>query len=450
MIWELVRKDLRMFVADRKAMITTVLVPIALASFMAAIYGGMNMGGGGGGGKMNAVPTALVDEDRSAISRGVAEELAKAGMVEPRAMSADEAATAVRTGKIGTAMILPAGFGAKASTAMFGDEQPKVRILYDPSKASEAQIVRGALMQSATQVVARESFAESNWSNVSRRSLQRIESSKMPAAERAALHDLFASLDKFHKRPTSGPAAGASAAATASSTRPAQMMGIGMPFALSEEPLSAARADDKGRSARRAAVVHAFVGMTVQGVLFFAIEAAMGLLRDRKRGIWRRFRAAPVHRVVLLVGRAASGTMIASMIIGAVLLFGALFFGLRVGGGSAIGFVLVCLGTALMAATFGLLVASLGKSEQQVRGFAILAVLLMVMLGGAWMPTFLMPKMLARVGMFFPTRWAVEGLDAMTWRGLGFADAIAPVGILLGFSAAFAAIAWAKFRWDVD
>jgi ABC-2 type transport system permease protein len=153
---------------------------------------------------------------------------------------------------------------------------------------------------------------------------------------------------------------------------------------------------------------------------------------------------------VLLVGRAASGTMIASMIIGAVLLFGALFFGLRVGGGSAIGFVLVCLGTALMAATFGLLVASLGKSEQQVRGFAILAVLLMVMLGGAWMPTFLMPKMLARVGMFFPTRWAVEGLDAMTWRGLGFADAIAPVGILLGFSAAFAAIAWAKFRWDVD
>ena len=81
---------------------------------------------------------------------------------------------------------------------------------------------------------------------------------------------------------------------------------------------------------------------------------------------------------------------------------------------------------------------------------AALAVLLMVMLGGAWMPTFLMPKALARVGMFFPTRWAVEGLDAMTWRGLGFGDAIAPVGVLLGFSAAFAAIAWAKFRWDVE
>src|SRR4051812_44880088 len=68
MIWELVRKDLRLFTADRKALITTIGVPIALASFMAAIYGGMNSGGGGGG-KMNAVPMALVDEDGSAISR---------------------------------------------------------------------------------------------------------------------------------------------------------------------------------------------------------------------------------------------------------------------------------------------------------------------------------------------------------------------------------------------
>ena len=114
------------------------------------------------------------------------------------------------------------------------------------------------------------------------------------------------------------------------------------------------------------------------------------------------------------------------------------------------GFVLVCLGTALMAATFGLLVATLGKSEQQVRGFAILAVLLMVMLGGAWMPTFLMPKAMAQAGMVFPTRWAVEGMDAMTWRGLDLAHAVGPAAALLGFSAAFAAIAWAKFRWDRD
>ena len=99
-----------------------------------------------------------------------------------------------------------------------------------------------------------------------------------------------------------------------------------------------------------AATVHAFVGMTVQGVLFFAIEAAMGLLRDRNRGIWRRFRAAPVPRTALLGGRALSGTAIASLIAAAVLLFGAAFFGVRVSG-SAIGFLLVCLGTALMAAT---------------------------------------------------------------------------------------------------
>src|SRR4051794_35526582 len=99
MICELVRKDLRLFLADRRGIIVSIGVPIVLASFMAVIYGGMaSSSSGRGGTKMNAVPIALVDEDQSSLSRGVIEDLTKAGMVEPRAMSADDATSAVRTG----------------------------------------------------------------------------------------------------------------------------------------------------------------------------------------------------------------------------------------------------------------------------------------------------------------------------------------------------------------
>jgi len=295
MIRELVRKDLRLFLADRRGIIVSIGVPIVLASFMAVIYGGIGSSNNGGGAKMNAVPIALVDEDRSPISRGVINDLTKAGMVEPRAMNADDAATAVRTGKLGTALILPAGFGDRATSAIFGGDAPGVRILYDPSKSSEAQIVRGALMQSGMQVVTREAFGDTNWPDLSRRSLERIERSPMPDADRAALRDLFASVDRFHRRPTSSP--------TRPTTRATAAMGMRLPFKLTEEPLTAA-ANANAQSVRRAGVVHAFVGMTVQGILFFSIEAAMGLLRDRNRGIWRRFRAAPVSRFVILIGRA--------------------------------------------------------------------------------------------------------------------------------------------------
>ena len=47
-----------------------------------------------------------------------------------------------------------------------------------------------------------------------------------------------------------------------------------------------------------------------------------------------------------------------------------------------------------------------------------------------------------------PTRWAVDGLDAMTWRGLGVGAAVAPVVVLPGVAALFTAIAIWRFDWE--
>ena len=65
-------------------------------------------------------------------------------------------------------------------------------------------------------------------------------------------------------------------------------------------------------------------------------------------------------------------------------------FGVRVEG-SLPGFFLVAVGIALDGPpAFGLLVAALGP-HQAARGIAIFAVLVMVMLGGAWFPSFMFP-----------------------------------------------------------
>ena len=72
----------------------------------------------------------------------------------------------------------------------------------------------------------------------------------------------------------------------------------------------------------------------------------------------------------------------------------------------------------------------------------------MVMLGGAWAPTFIFPRWLQRITVIVPARWAVDGFDAMTWRGLGLDAAVMPIVVLLGFSLTFAAIAIARFRWE--
>ncbi|MDO9354275.1 MAG: ABC transporter permease, partial [Solirubrobacteraceae bacterium] len=116
--------------------------------------------------------------------------------------------------------------------------------------------------------------------------------------------------------------------------------------------------------------------------------------------------------------------------------------------GSVIGFVAVLVAFALLTASFGLLVAALGKTPEATRGLAILATLLLVMLGGAWVPSFVFPAWLQKLSLFVPTRWAIDGLDAMTWRGLPFDAALMPVGVMLGFAAVFAALAVWRFEWE--
>jgi ABC-2 type transport system permease protein len=44
----------------------------------------------------------------------------------------------------------------------------------------------------------------------------------------------------------------------------------------------------------------------------------------------------------------------------------------------------------------------------------------------------------------------MDGLDAVTWRGLGFSSVALPVALLLGCALLFGAVAVARFRWEAD
>ena len=147
------------------------------------------------------------------------------------------------------------------------------------------------------------------------------------------------------------------------------------------------------------------------------------------------------------MSKTLSGSAIALSTLLVSFLFAGVVFGVRIHGSIA-GFVIVCIAAAFMAATFGLLIASLGHTPGGSRGVASLAVLLMVMLGGAWMPTFVFPAWVQRLTVVVPTRWAIDGMDAMTWRGLGFSEVIVPVIALIGFGVLFGTLALARFRWE--
>jgi len=192
---------------------------------------------------------------------------------------------------------------------------------------------------------------------------------------------------------------------------------------------------------------HSFAGMGVQFILFMGIEVGVGVLLARRLGLWKRLRAAPLSRGLLLGSYIASGAITALVLLAIIYAAAIGIFHVRIDG-SVTGFVGIAFAFALLTSSFGLLIAAIGKTPEATRGLAIFATLVMVMLGGAWVPSFVFPPWLQTASLVVPTRWAVDGLDAMTWRGLGFDAAIAPIAMLLAFSALFAAIAIWRFDWE--
>ena len=190
---------------------------------------------------------------------------------------------------------------------------------------------------------------------------------------------------------------------------------------------------------------HSFAGMGIQFLLFVALDFGIAFLLERQGGIWKRLRAAPLSRS-LPPRQGRLRRLVGLISVGATFAFGIVVLGIRIQG-SFPGFLLL-LGAALMASSFGLLLAALGKTPGATRGLSILAVLLLVMLGGGWVPAFVFPEWLRTVTLVLPTRWAIDGLDAVTWRGAGFAAGALPAAaVLLGYSALFLLIARLRFRW---
>jgi len=386
LLWELIRKDLKVFAADRRAMIISFAVPVAIASFMGMLTQNMNGGGSGGdsGPKIaTKIKVAVVDEDKSPVTAKILEKLKASSTVEVQQTDRASAEKLVQSGAVPEMLVLTKDFG-KLSLAG-GEEKAQLITKSDPSKKTEMGIVKGATMPAIVSGVMASKYGEAG----------DISESSMP----------FEEVDQTPK--PEDPSDGWS--------------GVG----------------------------HSFAGMAVQGLLFWAIESAMGILRERKQGIWRRLRASPVSPAMLMLAKILSGAIRAFAILAVVFGAGALIFHMRVQG-TWPGFILVCAAASLMAATFGLFVAALGKTEQQSRGLSILAVLGMVMLGGAWFPSFLMPNWIQSLSKAMPVKWAVDGLDSTTWRAQGFDQALPSILALMGFAVFFGIFALKRIRWDYE
>ncbi|MEO7105169.1 MAG: ABC transporter permease, partial [Rhodoferax sp.] len=421
----LVRKDLILFLGDRRALLLNLVMPIILGAFFGYLFGGSGVSD-------NAkIEIAVVSQDTSETSQKIVAGLKADTALTVVELPLAEAQEKVLKGKLNAAVVIPAGFGEAAGAALFGNKaKPEIAVYYDPSQSAVLAMVKGMLTQQVMQNVSAEMFSGAGGQKLIDESIASLEIKAESNPRSAELQEFLKSVRTFQTR---------NAAAKADDSNKAddgRTAGLSMPFVTTEKAMSA--------GPKYNGYAHAFAGMAVQFILFMGIDAGISVLTAQRQGLWNRLLASPITVNTVLGARAASSALIALGLLLFIFAVAALFFQVQVAG-SLLGFLGVGLSFALVTATFGLLIAAYGKTPEAARGMATFATLIMVMLGGAWVPAFLFPKWLQTLTLAVPTRWAVDGLDAMTWRGLPLDAAWGPIAAQLGFAAVFGVLALWKF-----
>ncbi len=389
----LVRKDLILYLSNRRALLLNLLMPIALGAFFGYLFGGS-----GNGGQPAKVHVAIVQQDSGAISNKLVDSLKAEATLDVILLPLDEAKQRVGKGKLSAALVINPGFGEAARGALLnGQSKPKLNVLYDPSDNASLGLVRGVATQHVMRIVSADALAGYG-----------------------------------------GAASDAGSSPTSKAIAALAGRGFDIPFTMEMQALSANPAQYNGYA-------HSFGGMAVQFILFMAIDAGISILLAQRLGLWNRMLAAPLSNSTLLISRLVSSALISFGIMLAIFTVAVLGFKVHVSGSLA-GLAGIAACFALMAASFGLLIAALGKSPEAARGIASFATIIMVMLGGAWVPSFFFPPWVQSITVFIPTRWAVDGFDAMTWRGLGMETALPAMGVQLAFALVFGGIALWRMR----
>ncbi|GHD25753.1 ABC transporter permease [Nocardiopsis kunsanensis] len=184
------------------------------------------------------------------------------------------------------------------------------------------------------------------------------------------------------------------------------------------------------------------LGLCLVGVSH--LPAVIGTYREN--GVLRRLSTTPVHPGVLLVAQLI--IVLATMALSSLVLVVASWLVLDIGlpQRPLLFAVALVTGSASLVAS-GMLVAAVVPSARAANGVATLLYLVVMLVGGLFLPRFLLPEVLVRMGEFTP-----PGVQLLMDAWWGRVDSTNPhavqLAVMAGITVLAAAAAARLFRWE--
>jgi ABC-2 type transport system permease protein len=414
MIGTVIRVGLVNLRRDVVAQLMAFVLPVVFFSVFAVIFADR-------GGHTSRVGIAVVDEDRSELSRRLVAGLQAEAALRVRTahrpakgsdeqpLDREDARQLVRRGDVPIAVVLPQGLG-EAGLWFGGQEGPKVLLLADVSDPIAPQMVQG-LLQKVAMTAAPDLVMGGGISL-----FERYAGALTPEQQKAV--DDW--LPVLRERPAAP--GGRDGAATSG----------GMAGLVATEVVDVMR----DASTRKPIVAFYAAGIGVMFLLFACAGAGGALIEEQESGTLERLLSSRLGMSRLLLGKWLYLVVLGFLQLAVMFVWGAAVFGLDLVGHLA-GFALATLFTASAAAGFGLTLASACRTRAQLGGISTIVILVMSALGGSMFPRFLMPESMQKVGLLTFNGWALDAYLKVFWRDAPLLDLWPQLAVLGGMTLAF-------------
>lgn len=174
--------------------------------------------------------------------------------------------------------------------------------------------------------------------------------------------------------------------------------------------------------------------MTVMFVFYIMITMARRFFDEKKTGLLSRIRSTRVKPLQYLVGMWVPFilTVIAQCVV--LFAFGHFVYDVKLGDVAAL--TLIVLSLSICGTGIGLGLSFLVPGEGAAMVITQVIAMGGAMLGGLWVPSYLLPQSVQTVGHFLPQYWALHSLQNIIAHGAHLGDVAGPALILLTFGAA--------------
>ncbi len=189
-------------------------------------------------------------------------------------------------------------------------------------------------------------------------------------------------------------------------------------------------------------------GVGVMFLLFSCSGAGGALLDEEESGTLGRLLGSRLGMRGVLLGKWSFIWLMGMTQLTVMFIWGQLVFGLPLVSHLP-GFIVMTVFTAAAAAGFGLLLATISRSRQQLSGLSTIIILTMSALGGSMFPRFLMSETMQKMGLVTFNAWALDGYIKVFWRNARVIDLWPQVLVLAALTVIFMLVAriFAR-RWE--